>query len=131
MVIGFQLHHSIYLDDAVRGLANASAGLTAATKRTLDPEYILLLDAVEELQARVGDARDAARGRMMDLHRADPGSFQRCRDGEEPWPDENDIMFVARCSCNDRCLRHDLGVDEEAVVCNCSKQCAQHGPADI
>jgi hypothetical protein len=128
VVIGFQLHHYTYLDDAVRGLVNASAGLTAATKKTMDPDYLVLIDEVEALSARVSDLRGAARERMMELHRADPARVQRCRDGEEPWPDENEIGFVARCSCRDRCLRHDLDVDEEAVVCNCGQVCPQHGP---
>lgn len=128
MITGFQLHHYTYLDDAVRGLVNASSGLSAAAKKTVDPEYLVLLDELAGLQARVAEARDAAHRRMIALHRADPGRFQRCRDGEEPWPDEADARFVARCSCQDRCLRHDYGVDEEAARCNCATPCPRHGP---
>lgn len=127
MIIGFQLHHSTYLEDALRGLANASAGLNAAAKKTLDPEYLLLLDELASLQGRVTEARNAAHGRMMALHRSDPGRFQRCRDGEEPWPDEVEARFVARCSCQDQCLRHDHGVDEPEVVCACGVPCPRHG----
>ena len=72
-------------------------------------------------------ARTAA-GLRLQMHQRDP-DFKRYVDGEMPWPDELEEGFVARCSCDDRCLYHDIGRGTLEDDCNCDKVCGQHGAA--
>jgi hypothetical protein len=37
-VVGIQVHHSVFLEDALRGGANARAGLRSAIQRTGDKD---------------------------------------------------------------------------------------------
>jgi hypothetical protein len=122
-IIGIQVHHSVFLDDALRGAANACAGLDSAILRTGDNELIDLLWRLRGLTRELGDARDRSRGRLRGW---DADQVARCREGEEPWPDELPEGFVPRCTCYDRCLTHDTGVGREED-CNCGKPCPEHG----
>lgn len=122
-IIGIQVHHSVFLDDALRGAANACAGLDSAIVRTGDNDLIELLWRLRSLTMELGDARDRARDRLRALP---SDQVVRCREGEEPWPDELPEGFVPRCTCYDRCLTHDTGVGRDED-CNCGKVCPAHG----
>jgi hypothetical protein len=122
-IVGIQVHHSVFLEDALRGAANASAGLDSAIIRTGDHELIDLLWRLRQITREVSDARDRARARLQALPE---DQVIRCRDGEEPWPDELPEGFVPRCTCYDRCLTHDTGVGRDED-CNCGKVCPAHG----
>jgi hypothetical protein len=122
-IIGIQVHHSVFLDDALRGASNACAGLDSAIIRTGDNDLIELLWHLRGLARELSAARDRARGR---LHSLPKDQVIRCRDGEEPWPDELPEGFVPRCTCYDRCLTHDTGVGRDED-CNCGKVCPAHG----
>lgn len=122
-IIGIQVHHSVFLDDALRGAANACAGLDSAIVRTGDNELIELLWRLRDLTRALGDARDGSRARLLSMPK---DQVIRCREGEEPWPDELPEGFVPRCTCYDRCLTHDTGVGREED-CNCGKVCPAHG----
>ncbi|HYN50890.1 MAG TPA: hypothetical protein VES62_08180 [Thermoleophilaceae bacterium] len=92
-IIGIQVHHSVFLDDALRGAANACAGLDSAIVRTGDNDLIELLWRLRGLTRELSEARDRSRGRLLS-----PPKDQviRCREGEEPWPDELPEGFVPR-----------------------------------
>jgi hypothetical protein len=122
-IVGVQVHHSVFLEDALRGAANACAGLDSAIIRTGDHDLIDLLWRLRGLTRELGRARDRSRGRLRELPK---DKVVRCREGEEPWPDELAEGFVPRCTCYDRCLTHDTGVagDEH---CTCGKVCPAHG----
>jgi hypothetical protein len=122
-IVGIQLHHSVFLEDALRGAANACAGLDSAIVRTGDNELIELLWRLRGLTRELGDARDRSRGRLRALPK---DQVVRCREGEEPWPDELSEGFVPRCTCYDRCLTHHTGVGR-AEDCSCGKACPAHG----
>jgi hypothetical protein len=122
-ITGIQVHHSVFLDDALRGAANACAGLDSAIVRTGDNELIDLLWRLRELTRELGEARDRSRGRLRALPK---DQVIRCRDGAEPWPDELSEGFVPRCTCYDRCLTHDTGVGRDED-CNCGTVCPAHG----
>lgn len=122
-IVGIQVHHSVFLDDALRGASNACAGLDSAIVRTGDNDLIQLLWHLRGLARELSDARDHARGRLLSLPK---DQVIRCRDGEEPWPDELPEGFVPRCTCYDRCLTHDTGVGRDED-CNCEKACPAHG----
>lgn len=122
-IIGIQVHHSVFLDDALRGAANACAGLDSAIVRTGDNDLIELLWRLRGLAHELSNARDGSRGRLLSLPK---DQVIRCRDGEEPWPDELTEGFVPRCTCYDRCLTHDTGVGRDED-CNCGKACPAHG----
>jgi hypothetical protein len=122
-IVGINIHHSVFLDDALRGAANASAGLDSAIVRTGDNDLIELLWRLRGLTKELADARDRSRRRLRSLP-AD--QVIRCREGEEPWPDELPEGFVPRCTCYDRCLVHDTGVGRDED-CNCAKVCPAHG----
>jgi hypothetical protein len=124
-VTGIQLHHSTFLDDAVRGGSNMLAGLTNAVRRTNSPELKALLEEARALVQRVGEAHGRASASLRDLQ-ADP-QFKQYRDGALPWPDEVPEGFVARCSCDDLCLFHDVGRGSWDDNCSC-RPCPQHGP---
>lgn len=122
-IIGIQTHHSVQLDDAMRGAANMCAGLRGALKCTGDADHALLLEEAALLARRISRARSEASSRLRAFYEADPERFKRCRDGMEPWPDETLGAFEPRCSCDDRCLIHDVGVDAPAEQCNCGREC--------
>ena len=126
-IVGVQLHHSVYLSDAVRGLANACAGLSGAVKRTDDESLRSLLARAQSLIADISIAESRARRRMEELYIEDPHTFISAREGEIPWPDERRDGFIPRCTCYDRCLVHDHGVLD--AHCNCDKSCPQHEQA--
>lgn len=122
-IVGVQVHHSVFLEDALRGAANACAGLDSAIVRTGDHDLIDLLWRLRGLTRELGQARDRSRGRLRALSK---DQVVRCREGEEPWPDELSEGFVPRCTCYDRCLAHDTGVGGDAH-CTCGKPCPAHG----
>src|SRR3954471_22865576 len=124
-IIGIQIHHSVNLDDASRFAVNMLTALEAADKKTADPEVRALLEDLRPLVRQVGVARTAA-GLRLQMHQRDP-EFKRYVDGELPWPDELEEGFVARCTCDDRCLYHDVGRGTLEDDCNCDKVCGQHG----
>jgi hypothetical protein len=124
-IIGIQIHHSVNLDDASRFAVNMLAGLEAAERKTAHPEVGALLDTLRPLVREIGVARTAA-GLRLQMHQRDP-EFTRYVEGELPWPDELAEGFVPRCTCNDRCLFHDVGRGTPES-CNCDHVCAQHGP---
>jgi hypothetical protein len=123
-IIGIQVHHSVNLDDASRFGANMLTALEAALKRTDSPEIRQLLDECRPLVRQIGVARTAA-GLRLQMHQRDP-DFKRYVDGELPWPDELEEGFVPRCTCDDRCIFHDIGRGTPDD-CNCDRICGQHG----
>jgi hypothetical protein len=125
-IVGIQTHHSVQLDDAMRGAANMCAGLRGALKCTGDPAHAKLLEEATALARRVAAARGEATTRLRGFYEDDPDRFRRCRDGIEPWPDETIGAFEPRCSCYDRCLIHDHGVDAPPEQCNCGRPCPAH-----
>jgi hypothetical protein len=126
-IIGIQIHHSVNLDDASRFAVNMLTALEAADKKADDPEVQALLDRLRPLVREIGVARTAA-GLRLQMHQRDP-DFKRYVDGELPWPDERVEGFVPRCTCNDRCLFHDIGRGGPEH-CNCDRICGQHGEAE-
>ena len=125
-MVGLQIHHSVQLDDAMRGAANMCAGLRAALRCTGDPNHAQLLEDASALARRIAAARSEASLRLRGFYEADPERFKRCREGIEPWPDETLGPFEPRCSCYDRCLIHDHGVAAPPEQCNCGRPCAAH-----
>ena len=109
-VTGIQLHHTTDLQDASRFLGNAVMALRAAHVRTGDDRYVDLAAQLKTMVAETRTLEGQARERMHGLHSADPDQFVRCREGEEPWPDEIQAGFVPRHTCNDQCLYHDHDV---------------------
>ena len=127
-IIGIQTHHSVNLDDASRFGVNMLTALEATLKRTGDPEIQALLDELGPLVRQVGVARTAA-GLRLKLHQRD-ADFKRYVEGEMPWPDELEEGFIPRCTCDDRCLFHDIGRGTLEDDCNCDRICGQHGEAE-
>jgi hypothetical protein len=126
-VIGIQVHHSVFLDDAVRGAANARAGLRSAIQRTGDTNLIALAERADEVLRELRAARDDARDR---LHSMSKSQLVRAREGFEPYPDELSERFVGRCTCYDECAIHDRGQSaEHGWICNCGVTCPVHGDA--
>jgi hypothetical protein len=125
-IIGIQTHHSVNLEDASRFAVNMLTALEATLKRTGDPEIEGLLEELRPLVRKIGVARTAA-GLRLQLHQRDP-DFKRYVDGDLPWPDELEAGFVPRCTCDDRCLFHDVGHGTVAD-CNCDRVCGQHDAA--
>lgn len=117
-VTGVQLHHVTDLADASRFLVNATAALRSANVRTGDSRFVAVQSKIRELLAEVGNLEDEARAR---LHSFPRDQFTRCRDGEEPWPDEIAAGFIPRHTCRDRCLYHDMGVLEAIMQCICAR----------
>jgi hypothetical protein len=126
-IIGIQIHHSVNLDDASRFAVNMLTALEAADRKTADPEVRALLERLRPLVREIGVARTAA-GLRLQMHQRDP-DFKRYVEGELPWPDETAEGFVPRCTCNDRCLFHDVGRGGPEH-CNCDRICGQHGDAE-
>ncbi|MBT2225533.1 hypothetical protein [Nonomuraea sp. NEAU-A123] len=120
-VTGIQLHHTTDLQDASRFLGNAVMALRAAHVRTGDDRYVDLAAQLKTMVAETRTLETQARDRMHGLHSADPEQFVRCREGEEPWPDEIQAGFVPRHTCNDRCLYHDHDVLNAIMQCICGR----------
>ena len=127
-IIGIQTHHSVNLEDASRFAVNMLTALEATFKRTGDPEIEALLGELRPLVRQIGVARTAA-GLRLQMHQRDP-EFKRYVDGDLPWPDELEEGFIPRCTCDDRCLYHDIGRGTFEDDCNCDKVCGQHGEAE-
>jgi hypothetical protein len=127
-IIGIQTHHSVNLEDASRFAVNMLTALEATLKRTGDPEIHQMLDRLRPLVREIGVARTAA-GLRLQMHQRDP-DFKRYVDGELPWPDELEEGFIPRCTCDDRCLYHDIGRGTLENDCNCDRVCGQHGDAE-
>jgi hypothetical protein len=85
-IVGVQLHHSVFLHDAMRGALNVRAGINSArVRRPEDPVLI-------ELEKRAGAlARDVSRvqAEAQERLRSFPlDVLVPCRNGECPYPDE-------------------------------------------
>jgi hypothetical protein len=126
-IVGIQTHHSVNLEDASRFAVNMLTALEATLARTGDPEIQALLERLRPLVREIGVARTAA-GLRLQMHHRDR-DFKRYVNGELPWPDELVEGFVARCTCEDRCLYHDIGRGTLENDCNCDMVCGQHGDA--
>jgi hypothetical protein len=120
-VTGVQLHHTTNLQDAGRFMTNALMALRAAHVRTGDDRYASLATQFQTMAAQVRELEEQARESMMALHSADPERFVRCREGEEPWPDEIQAGFIPRHTCKDSCLYHDHGVLAGIMQCTCGR----------
>jgi hypothetical protein len=120
-VTGIQLHHVTDLQDARRFLGNAVMALNAAHVRTGDTRFSGLAAQIKGMLATTSDMEGEARERMDRLHAADPERFVRCREGEEPWPDEHQAGFVPRHTCRDECLYHDRDVLDALMQCTCGR----------
>lgn len=120
-VTGMQLHHTTDLQDATRFLSNGAMAMRAAHVRTGDKRYPDLVTKLQEVQAHARALEGEARARLQRLHAADPQRFVRCREGEEPWPDEIAPGFIPRHTCQDRCLYYDHGVLEAIIQCLCNR----------
>lgn len=125
-IVGIQVHHSALLNDAHRGLVNGVQGLNGALSCTGDPAIEELIQRGKRLIQDVGRIQGASRDRLQQFYQNDPERFKRCRDGEEPWPDETLAGFEPRCTCHDICRIHDKGHSaDEGWVCKC-KRCPAH-----
>ncbi|MBC2866916.1 hypothetical protein [Streptomyces mexicanus] len=120
-VTGIQLHHVTDIQDAGRFLGNAVMALRAAFVRTGDERYSGLSAEVSDLLAKVRGLENAARGNLHALHSRDPERFVRCREGDEPWPDEIEAGFIPRHTCRDTCLYHDHDVLDAITQCICGR----------
>lgn len=120
-VTGIQLHHTTDLQDAGRFLTNAVMALRSAHVRTGDGRYAEVGDRLKALAAEVRALETAARENLRRLHAADPERFARCRDGDEPWPDEIQAGFIPRHTCRDQCLYHDHQVLDAILQCICGR----------
>ncbi|MER7208677.1 hypothetical protein [Streptosporangium sp. NPDC000239] len=120
-VTGVQMHHTTDLQDATRFLGNAVMALRAAHVRTGDERYSGLAEQLKAVTVQARGLESQARASMEDLHVADPELFLRCRDGEEPWPDEIQAGFIPRHTCRDRCLYHDHDVLGAITQCTCGR----------
>ncbi|GAA4513837.1 MULTISPECIES: hypothetical protein [Nonomuraea] len=120
-VTGMQLHHSTDLQDAGRFLGNAMMALRAAHVRTGDDRYSDLASQLKTLVAEARTLETQARTRLEGLHATHPEQFVRCREGEDPWPDEIQAGFIPRHTCYDQCLYHDHGVLDAITQCTCGR----------
>jgi hypothetical protein len=116
-----QLHHVTDLQDAGRFLANAAMAFKAAHVRTGDDRYSSLADQLGAVVAEARQLESEARASMHGLHSTDPERFVRCREGEEPWPDELQAGFIPRHTCKDQCLYHDHEVLDAIMQCICGR----------
>jgi hypothetical protein len=120
-VTGIQLHHVTDLQDARRFLGNAVMALSAAHARTGDARFSGLAEQLKGLVAETRGLEGEARDSMHRLHSTDPERFVRCREGEEPWPDELQAGFIPRHTCQDECLYHDHDVLDGILQCTCGR----------
>jgi hypothetical protein len=124
-VIGIQVHHSVFLEDALRGAANSRAGLRSAIQRTGDTNLIALAERADEVLRELRAARDKARESLLSLSEH---QVIRAREGFDPYPDELAEGFVGRCTCYDQCPIHSRGQSaEDGWICNCGVTCPVHG----
>jgi hypothetical protein len=120
-VTGIQLHHQTDLGDADRFLGNAAMAVRSAHTRTADRRYSELMEQIKAVGRLVHEFQREAAGRMGQLHDSDPERFVRCREGEEPWPDEIAAGFIPRHTCRDKCLYHDAHVLDAITQCICAR----------
>ena len=120
-VTGIQLHHVTNLQDAGRLLGNAAMALHAAHVRTGDDRYSSLATQLKTVAVQARQLESEARDSMHGLNSTDPERFVRCRDGQEPWPDEIQAGFVPRHTCKDECLYHDHDVLDAIMQCTCGR----------
>ncbi|TDE46240.1 hypothetical protein E1295_23430 [Nonomuraea mesophila] len=120
-VTGIQLHHTTDLQDATRFLSNAAMALRAAHVRTGDEQYSAIAAQLTTMAEETRTLEGRARARMQGLHASDPERFVRCREGDEPWPDEIQAGFVPRHTCKDQCLYHDHDVLDAIMQCTCGR----------
>jgi hypothetical protein len=126
-VIGVQVHHSVFLEDALRGAANTRAGLRSAIQRTGNTDLIDLAARADDVLRELRAARDEARESLLSMPKHDVIS---AREGFEPYSDELAEGFVGRCTCYDQCPIHDRGQSaEDGWICNCSVPCPVHEAA--
>lgn len=122
-IIGIHVHHSVFLDDALRGAANMRAGLNSAIQRTGDLELIEIAANFQDTLKKIQSARNSAKEFIQSMP---TDQVIQCREGYKPWPDEIAENFVPRCTCYDRCQIHDFGRSEdEGWICNCG-DCPAH-----
>jgi hypothetical protein len=95
--------------------------LRAAHVRTGDDRFSGLAAQLKNAVTQARQLETEARASMHGLHSADPERFVRCRDGEEPWPDELQAGFVPRHTCRDECLYHDHEVLDALMQCTCGR----------
>ena len=120
-VTGIQLHHVTNLQDASRALGNAMMALRAAHVRTGDDRYSGLSSQIQNVVVQARLLESEARAGMQGLNATDPERFVRCRDGQEPWPDEIQAGFVPRHTCRDECLYHDHQILDGIMQCTCGR----------
>jgi hypothetical protein len=84
-VVGMQVHHSVFLEDALRGAASTRAGLRSAIQRTSDADLIALAERADDVLRHLRAARDDARESLLSMPRHDVVS---AREGFAPYPDE-------------------------------------------
>jgi hypothetical protein len=126
-VIGIQVHHSVFLEDSVRGAANARAGLRSAIQRTGDTDLIALAERADDVLRELRGARDKARESLLSMS---TDEVIRAREGFDPYPDEMAEDFVGRCTCYDQCAVHARGQSaEDGWICNCGVTCPVHEAA--
>jgi hypothetical protein len=126
-VVGTQVHHSVFLEDALRGGANARAGLRSAIQRTGDKDLIALAERADDVLRELRAARDEARESLLSMPKH---QLIRAREGFEPYPDELAEGFVGRCTCYDECAIHARGQSaEDGWICNCGVTCPVHAAA--
>jgi hypothetical protein len=126
-VVGMQVHHSVFLEDAVRGAANTRAGLRSAIQRTGDTDLIALAERADDVLRELRAARDEARTSLLSMSKE---HVVRAREGFAPYPDELAEGFVGRCTCYDECAIHDRGQSaEDGWICNCGVTCPVHQTA--
>ncbi|MFC7650129.1 hypothetical protein ACFQX6_64690 [Streptosporangium lutulentum] len=115
------MHHTTDLQDASRFMVNAAMALRAAHVRTGDDRYSSLAAQLKAIATEARGLETQARASLHGLHSVDPEQFVRCREGEEPWPDEIQAGFVPRHTCNDQCLYHDHDVLDAIMQCTCGR----------
>jgi hypothetical protein len=126
-VVGMQVHHSVFLEDALRGAANTRAGLRSAIQRTGDSDLIALAERADDVLRHLRAARDDARESLLSMPTHD---VVRAREGFAPYPDELAEGFVGRCTCYDQCPIHTRGQSaEDGWICNCGVTCPVHEAA--
>lgn len=117
-VKGIQLHHVTDLQDAGRHLGNAAQATLAAGTRTGDLRYAELRSRIVAIATEAKALEEEARARLEAMDRE---QFTRCREGEEPWPDEVGAGFIPRHTCEDQCLYHDHNVLDALTQCICAR----------
>ena len=85
-IIGIQVHHSVFLHDAMTGALNAAGGINSARVRRPDDEQLADLEHRARALARdISRVQEAASKRLQAFPK---DVVIRCREGEAPWPDE-------------------------------------------